>query len=399
MYNLLFIYPNFSFSNPNAKQFDRLLGSIEGQCTLNVLARKGPRNSTVKGIELFSVPESRFRVLFQHALLRFAGDWAYQPDELRPLVNTRMYRVARKLVKEKHFDAIVSLSFPLSCTLIAYRLKKIYGIPWIAMFYDPWTDNQFRRKMRSRFAKWNDRRWERLVALNADVVIHTNDIIAERWGARYGDSVDKKIHVIPFCYTKDMMDTVPSPIPPPHDKIILSYIGRSVGKRNLHDMIIALGELLKEGVIGLDHFEFRVIGDVLESDVTLSESESVNHLIRFIGPLPESVLASYYEQSDCFLVIDAPDSENVFFPSKLMDYFYWRRPILGITPLKGITNDLLRRSGGTAIANGDIPSIKEWIKKVIQYGPYSIKTDFGFYKQFDPQIIGNKFIEIVSRIA
>ena len=398
MYNPLFIYPNFTFTNPNSKQFDRLLESIESQCRLTVLARKGPRISNVTSVEVLDVSDTRFRTLFQHGMLKFAGDWAYLPDELRPLVNTRFYRAGRKWMKERHFDSLVSLSFPLSDTLIARKLKRDFGLPWIAIFYDPWTDNQFRRKMRSHFAVDCDRRWEKRVALEADAIIHTNDVIAQRWSDRYGELVNGKIHVLPFCYTKGMMERAQSlQRPSLHEKIVISYIGRCVGKRNLRDILSAIGELKSDNSPGINHLELRAIGLAADSDIAMANSLGLDDIVRFMGPFPEEDLIRFYEESHCFLVVDAPDDENIFFPSKLMDYYFWQRPILGITPERGVTHDLLTLSGGTAIANGNIRAIKEWLHNVLEKGVHSLTFNAEFYKRFDPEITANQFVEILKK--
>ena len=42
------------------------------------------------------------------------------------------------------------------------------------------------------------------------------------------------------------------------------------------------------------------------------------------------------------LVIDAPADESLFLPSKLIDYLPARKPILGLTPARGASADLIR---------------------------------------------------------
>jgi glycosyltransferase involved in cell wall biosynthesis len=51
-------------------------------------------------------------------------------------------------LKENPVDLIVSTGPPHSMHLIALKLKKIYDIPWIADFRDPWTDIDFYHKLK-----------------------------------------------------------------------------------------------------------------------------------------------------------------------------------------------------------------------------------------------------------
>src|SRR4051812_29830714 len=46
----------------------------------------------------------------------------------------------RRAVRRGSFDAIVSSSFPITAHLVAGRLSRTAGLPWIAEFRDPWSD-------------------------------------------------------------------------------------------------------------------------------------------------------------------------------------------------------------------------------------------------------------------
>lgn len=48
-------------------------------------------------------------------------------------------KLGRQLISGKKYDAIISTSPPVSCHLVARRLAKETGIPWIADFRDFWT--------------------------------------------------------------------------------------------------------------------------------------------------------------------------------------------------------------------------------------------------------------------
>src|SRR6185312_7698921 len=51
--------------------------------------------------------------------------------------------------------------------------------------------------------------------------------------------------------------------------------------------------------------------------------------------------------ADALLIIDAPFEHNVFFPSKLVEYLWARRPILALTP-PGTSADIVTAAGGMA---------------------------------------------------
>ncbi len=393
MYRPLFIYPNFSFSNPNQKQFERLLDSLRNICDPHVLTRKGPRRIPA-GVRIDLTPDIRWREIIQHRLEAIGSRWAYAPDELRCIVNTPMTKDALRILKQERKDFICTLSFPLSAHLIGWKVKQKSGLPWITIFYDPWTDNPYRGKT----IRALDIKQERLVAENADAIIHTNPIIAERWKVRYGSQVGRKIHILPFCYTRAMMENLPHFTHPQHNKIRISYIGQLVADRNLQDLIKACAVLKNEGYPLLQNLEVRVVGKDLNADRQAVVDLGLQEIFRFEGNQPAEKLEPFYLDTDYFLVLDAPSAENVFFPSKLMDYFYYQKPIIGITPEKGVTTELLKQSGNIAIGNGDIDTLTQTLKYLIEGGPDCVQNDKSFYRNFSPEVISAKFSHILHSI-
>ena len=65
------------------------------------------------------------------------------------------------------------------------------------------------------------------------------------------------------------------------------------------------------------------------------------------------------------LVIDAPADDSLFLPSKLIDYLPLRRPILGLTPLRGASADLIRRLGYPVVAPDDEAAIAGQIEALL----------------------------------
>ena len=396
----LIIYPNYTYSNPNQKQFERLLSGLVDQCDIHILSRKGPRLPKFpEESSVFEIPkESLFRVRFQHALQKFCPQLAYCPDELRLVINSSLKKTGINLVKKEKYDFIATLSFPLSAQLVGYYLSKKFRIPWIAIFYDPWTDNPYRLAAKG-FMKKVDAYYEALVAKNADAIIHSNKYIASIWETRYGTQIKNKIHVLPFCYSKAMMGGFQQKSKHNKGSIIISYVGNRFKQRNLQDVISSVKQLKDSGFIELERLKIRICGNHFEPDDMLIHDNGLSSIFEIKGFVPEDSLEEVYMDSDLFLVIDSPGSINLFYPSKLMDYFYYQKPIIGITPPNGVTADLLCASGNVTITNGDTESIKRVIELVCCQGPEIIVNQKDFWKVFSPQKNGSEFINIANSIC
>lgn len=395
MYNPLFIYPNFTYSQPGQKQFERFLLALKDCCRLNIVTRTGP--ITLSSVYNPYYTHGSYAFWLSGILKRTIPDLAYIPDILRWTVNPFLMKgVDKAMLDQKTIDFITTLSYPLSCHLVGLEAKRKYGIPWIAIFYDPWTDNPYRH-YKTKYFRHYDARMEKLVAENADIILHTNQVMCDIWSHRYGKSVEGKLHVLPFCYTEEMVaKEIPLKVRRT-DKIILSYIGQAVGNRNLQDFIKALAEMRDEG-LDVSKFEIRCIGIPYTPDQNLAKELGVSDLFIFTGMLQADALPVYYDESDAFIVVDAPMSRNIFFPSKLMDYFYYRRPIIGITSRFGITAELLKASNNKFLVNGDIKGLKKLLTDMLVDNGPSWIFDENYYQNFTPSVLCSNFDKIIKKI-
>jgi hypothetical protein len=128
---------------------------------------------------------------------------------------------------------------------------------------------------------------------------------------------------------------------------------------------------------------------------------AVGHLTAFAArrTLAEAFAAA--ARADVLLVIDAPSAEpSPFLPSKLVDYLMFRKPILGLTPVRGASADLLRRLGCAVAAPDDVPAIAEALRVLIQRATIGLNVSPEFDRvaeAFDIRRTTERFHEILVR--
>ena len=89
-------------------------------------------------------------------------------------------------------------------------------------------------------------------------------------------------------------------------------------------------------------------------------------VVSFSGRRPPDAAQSAASSADLLLVIDAPsDGPNLFLPSKLIDYLPLGIPILGLTPAKGATADLLQRLGYQTVNPSDPGAIAAALTRLL----------------------------------
>ncbi len=396
-YKPLFIIKNFSLdTNPGGIQSRRFVNALlkEGiKPEIFCLNIKNQNQMLSKDeIKIHYVNELPHKYLFS-ITRRLFPDILYLPDIQRftflPLLKKKLNSLSLN-----EFDWIHTVSFSCSSHLAGLYLKSKINLPWVAQFYDPWVGNCY-RKYKTNFFRKLDEKIEYQVAINADLIIHTNEIIKKDWERRYGEIVKNKIFVLPFSY--DVKSPVMNDAKPKNKKKKrILYAGNLYLDRNLEDIIKTL-KILKTKVPDLEEkIEFVFIGNVPSSDKISVTANNLNNLFVFLGQKPYKELSEYYNNADLLLVIDAPAKENLFFPSKLIEYFLYQKPILGISPTISATHDLLSESGHTWIENGDISKMVEYFMTLLNNYDAFLKFDHHYYQKFSPEQLGSEYLKLVE---
>lgn len=296
-------------------------------------------------------------------------------------------------------DYIHSISYPIASQWAALKVKKATGLPWVMQLYDPWADNPY-RPFRKEFFKKKDWEMEAHAVKEADLIIHSNEKIAELWRNRYGDVVAEKIVVLPF--------TTPIPavkvLPIEHqsnEPIIISHIGNFMLNRRAEPFVKALSKLLSSYPEYRNRIRVNFIGSVPDADKALIEEKNLGDVIKLHGTLPIEQCEPYYKQSDLFLVIDGINPNNIFFPSKILKYFYFQRPILGITPRSSVLEGELKASNHGCFDNNDIDGIVEYLFTALTdyFSLCNFKADY--WKKFEPSSVvetyKNEVLKMLSK--
>ena len=97
----------------------------------------------------------------------------------------------------------------------------------------------------------------------------------------------------------------------------------------------------------------------------LASDARARRVVEFSGRLSFAESAQRAAAADVLLVIDAPADENLFLPSKLIDYLPAGKPILALTPLRGATADLIRSLGYPVIPPDDEQAIASAIEALL----------------------------------
>lgn len=249
------------------------------------------------------------------------------------------YPAAKKkgleIVRTYGIDAIVSTSGPHTNHLIARYLKRKTGLPWIADFRDPWTQNMHRSGI-----WWRERieeRLERSVHREANITLTVTHSFARNFNEKFGAAIER-LEVIHNGY--DPADYAElehlKKDPADADRCVLMYAGIFYQKRNPRLLLRAVKELIDEGDIDRNRIALRFAGVFdypgYSDNIDAVRELGLTDIVEVVGNLPHKQALAAMKRSDILLLIGdtAPGSGN-YIPGKLFEYMAVGKPILALS--------------------------------------------------------------------
>jgi hypothetical protein len=326
--------------------------------------------------------------------------WNKRPDEYvswkpRALKAVKDYAQANSYAP----DLIATFGHPMSDHLIGLELRRLYGVPWVAHFSDPWTDNPFNRY--DPLTKRVNLALERKVMQAADRLIFTSCETINLVMAKYPDAWRGKARVLPHSFDSSLY---PLSQEDGRDRIIIRYTGEFYGKRTPAPLIQTLRSMLATNPQLLERVCFELIGPVNpETLVGLGLEELPEGLISIRPSVNYEESLRLAATADGLLIIDAPAKRSVFLPSKLIDYIGAARPILAFTP-QGTAASVIENLGGWVADPLDLEAMKKALEAFLTHlsqtrdEPHRVWGEPKARKTYEASVVADSFENMLREL-
>lgn len=378
-------------ANAVALQNGRFVQSLmnSGVSTISVVKSTPDKRFNESSIVIKETPNKVARHLFTGWL----NDLKYLPDIESYTWKPSVIRKLRSNIDFSRLLWIQTTSSPMASHMVGLELKYRFKRPWVAQFYDPWIDNTYRSYLTGSALYYNER-LEREVAFNADVIIHTNDIIKERWVERYGNEIQDKIVVIPLL-TDEKITCDEISKHREDGRINFVHAGGIYGERRIDSLVEALLLARKEGFDLEGKMKVTLMGIMQPESMRLVREAGLSEMFRVLPPQGPDDVRKVVSESDILMLIEAPDTESVFFPSKICEYFSYRKPIFGLTACDSPGKRMLGESGHLSVPVADPIAIKSAIVDLVVHRKRIVGDDL-FYKRFLPETIMKAYFDFLT---
>jgi glycosyltransferase involved in cell wall biosynthesis len=279
------------------------------------------------------------------------------------------YLAGARIIRSRSPEVVYSTGGANSAHLAGYLLAKRYGLPWIAEVHDPMVyENWERRKMAYRFAGWLEGR----ICERADVAIWFVEQALERARQRH-PLLDGRGKVM-----------VPGADAPAFGKLayrrgrelVIGHFGSLSATRNLETFAQALGELLRrrpdlKGLLRLEIYGAELDAVSERALAALPFPEVVRRLGRLeadpaTGESGRDRVLKRMQTVDALLLLHGMHRFcEEYIPSKLYEYLWTQRPILGLTWHNPHLDRILEEGGHWAIPTGDVPGIVAALEELV----------------------------------
>ena len=265
-------------------------------------------------------------------------------------------RFLKEYLKEHPVDIIVSTGPPHSMHLIARKVARATGIPWVADFRDPWTKMfYFKHLALSPWAKRKHARLEKMVLDDASVVVAVSPLVQDEFKAMTTTEVD----LITNGFDEDDFAAKPQR----DEYFSITHTGLFASDGNPDILWKVLAEKCRRDSEFKKLLRIRLAGktdkQITESIVAAGLGENLEDL----GYCNHNDAVCLQKSSSLLILPLRKEPEyRATLPGKLFEYLASERPILGIGQTDGAMARIISQTqAGFVFGWEDSASISRYI--------------------------------------
>lgn len=286
------------------------------------------------------------------------------PDSCRADA-VRLERAILRGLDPSAVTRLITFACPFSMHLLGLKLRKLFRVPWIAHFSDPWATNPLMGF--GPFSRLINRRWEGEVVATADKLIFVSEE-TRRLYARLYPSASGRMEVIehaidPELYASDI--SAPAADLP----LVIRFLGNLYGGRNLDTLFAALQQLSRRDPRGAASLRMELVLSFRRPLEKRINASKLGELVSVRPPVDYRESLRLMQSAGALFLMETPFTadagENPFYPSKLADYMGARRPIIGVGGI-GATRRILASYGGQSVEPGNSDELADVLSALVE---------------------------------
>lgn len=311
------------------------------------------------------------------------------------------FRSARRLLRQKHYDGIITVAHPFSSHVVGLLLRKwTKSIPWLCDYGDPFSflvdtqPNNFQI-----YSRLNLSIEKRILAASKKIAVTTNETVAEY--VKHLDVPDDWFVVIPPLLKKTNHSPARQIIKQNHDKncIRMLFVGTLYKRiRNpgfVLRLVDGLNKRLTTQKITIDFYGWY------ENcrEEFMAYSTAINDWLYLRDAVDHSEMTGVYADAD--ILINIGNAVPFQLPSKIVEYVATGKPILNIATIEADSVTDYLRSYPAAFTllekdglSGEI--LDKCLNFVCSAKPVDNEIIYRLLLQHSPDVIAEQYMQLLS---
>jgi len=286
-----------------------------------------------------------------------AAEWAWAAAAARHTVRIRS--------DDGPFDLLhTRLNPPVSHLAGLLVARRIPALPWCAYFSDPWPPHLYPAPYRSslgRLSRWRlERLLDRILTTAGSCVFpaaRLRDHLLSGRRARFRERAVVAPHLI---------NVWRQPQPKARGETLrILHTGFLMKERRLEPLLDALRLLRRRRPAETRDLRLEFIGRFPDRWSLPRPPEDLRETVVFHRYVRPEKIWDRLLEADVLLLVEAAMEQGIFFPSKLADYLGAGRPILALSPQRGVAADLLAAGGGLVVDPQDVEGIARSLETLV----------------------------------
>ncbi len=241
-------------------------------------------------------------------------------------------------------DVVYFTGGPFYHWILAWLLKRIYHLPYILDFRDPWSLNPYRKKQVTAFsglARWLEKKLEPLIIKEADLVINVTEEATIMYQEKYNKLCEKKFVTLPNGVDREDLSEIGDGINfTPFDIV---YTGKFDSFRNPRSFFEAYKLFIDRFSLTPDDTRFVWVGIPEESILSILKDLNLKQYCQIVGFKPYKEALKYIQGSKICLLIAG---EHPYEPTtKIFDYIFLDKYIIAQALQGGFVSRVLKEYG------------------------------------------------------
>lgn len=270
-------------------------------------------------------------------------------------------RTARRLLRERGFDCVITSSPPDSVHLAGLALGRRRP-PWIAELRDGWIFEPLRPAFRTRPQRELDRRLELRVARTADAMVGATRPITDDLEARLGASAT----TIQNAWDPELDVEIDGAGHPTlrDDRVNLVYTGTLGGVRG-HDesgLLAAMRRIVSDGGPLSRSIRLVIAGALTDAERATLAAPDLAPVVELLGQLPRAQALALQRDADALLLITSNDTSIA--TGKLFEYLRAGRPILALAGKNEAARIVRETRTGSVVPPDDADAVRHALSEV-----------------------------------